>query len=245
MKNFLLEVAANSVASAIAAQAGGAQRVELVSALEVGGITPSRAVIALTREKLDIDVYPIIRPRGGDCVYTDIEFEVMRQDIETCRELGCNGVVIGALTPQGDVDIKRCQTMLADAAGDMGVTFHRAFDLARRPDKALGDIITLGCERILTSGGQANAMEGTMLIKQIIQQADERIVIMPGAGVTATNVAVLAKQTGAIEFHASAKQALQSRFECDGIAGMTAGEERTDVEEVKRLIAALRESHVS
>ena len=237
----LLEVAANSVASALAAQAGGAGRVELCSALELGGLTPSHATIAMARERLRIPLYVLIRPRPGDFLYDDEECEAMRRDVETCVALGCDGVVLGVLDADGDVDMERCYGLLA-AAGHLGVTFHRAFDLVRDPRRALDDAIALGCERVLTSGGQASALEGAPLIRELIAQAGGRIAIMPGAGVTAANLATLAAATGAREFHASAKRQLASgmRHRPPRLADMQGGELRSDEAQVRALVQALQ-----
>ena len=152
----ILEIAANSVASALAAQEGGAGRVELCTALELGGLTPSHAQIALARERLRIPLYVLIRPRAGDFLYGELECETMLRDVETCASLGCDGVVLGVLDAEGRVDTARCRPLIA-AAGKLGVTFHRAFDLSRDPAQALDEIVALGCERILTSGMQGSA----------------------------------------------------------------------------------------
>ncbi|MBD8873570.1 copper homeostasis protein CutC [Rhodanobacter sp. DHB23] len=237
----ILEVAANSVASALAAQEGGAGRVELCAALELGGLTPSHATIAMARERLRIPLYVLIRPRAGDFLYDDDECEAMRRDIETCVALGCDGVVLGALDADGDVDMGRCYGLVA-AAGRIGVTFHRAFDLARDPRRALDDVIALGCERLLTSGGQASAMDGAPLIRELIAQARGRIGIMPGAGVTDRNIAALAAATGAREIHASAKRQLPSRMRHRPplLTDMQGGELRSDVEQVRALVRAMQ-----
>lgn len=241
MSAALLEIAANSIASALAAQQGGADRVELCSALELGGLTPSHATIALTRERVRLPVYVLIRPRAGDFLYSELECETMRHDIEACRSLGCDGVVVGILDAHGDVDVARCRTLI-DAAGNMGVTFHRAFDVANDRERALEDIIALGCERVLTSGGQASAREGADSIRQLVARAGERIAIMAGAGIDARNIASLREAAGAHEFHASAKRALPSAMRHQGFAesGMSAGEIRSDVDEVRALVRALR-----
>ena len=175
----ILEIAANSVASALAAQEGGAGRVELCTALELGGLTPSHAQIALARERLRIPLYVLIRPRAGDFLYNALECEVMQRDIEACVALGCDGVVLGMLDAEGGVDMARCRALIA-AAGTLGVTFHRAFDLSRDPARALEDIIALGCERVLTSGAQASAVEGAALIRDLVAQAAGRLAVMPG-----------------------------------------------------------------
>jgi len=237
----LLEVAANSVASALAAQAGGAQRVELCTALELGGLTPSHAQIAQTRECLRIPLYVLVRPRAGDFLYSDEEFETMRRDVEACAALGCDGVVLGALDVHGDVDVARCSELVAAAQG-MGITFHRAIDVSRDPLQALEDAIALGCERVLSSGARPSAMEGAELLREMVSRAGERIVVMPGAGITAGNIARLRDLTGAREFHASAKFARPSAMlhAADPALDMIAGEIRTDADAVHRLVAALQ-----
>lgn len=239
-QGFLLEVAANSVASAMAAQEGGAGRVELCTALELGGLTPSMALIAMVRERLRIPLYVLIRARAGDFLYNDLECELMQRDIETCAALGCDGVVLGVLDADGAVDKARCSALI-QATGDMGVTFHRAFDMTRDPERALDDVIALGCERVLTSGAQASAMEGAPLIRQLIAQAAGRIAVMPGAGVTPQNIAALANATGANEFHASAKQQLPSgmRHQRPVLHDMEGGELRSDVRQIRELVDQL------
>ncbi|KRE99539.1 copper homeostasis protein CutC [Frateuria sp. Soil773] len=237
----ILEIAANSVASALAAQEGGAGRVELCTALELGGLTPSHAQIALARERLRIPLYVLIRPRAGDFLYDGLEREQMLRDVETCVALGCDGVVLGALDAEGNVDVPGCRALVA-AAGPLGVTFHRAFDLSRDPAQALEDLVALGCERVLTSGAQASAMEGAALIRDLVVQAHGRLAVMPGAGVAAQNVAALAVATGASEFHASAKRQWPSamRHRRGRLADMEAGELRSDVEQVRALADVLR-----
>jgi copper homeostasis protein len=236
----ILEIAANSVASALAAQQGGAGRVELCTALELGGLTPSHAQIALVRERLTIPLYVLIRPRAGDFLYSDLDCETMQRDIETCATLGCDGVVLGVLDADGRVDITRCRTLIA-AAGKLGVTFHRAFDLSRNPAQALEDIVALGCERILTSGTQTSAPEGAALIRELVVQAAERLAVMPGAGVTAQNIIALATTTGAHEFHASAKRQQPSGMQHRRplLGDMQGGELRSDAGQVRALVTAL------
>lgn len=236
----ILEIAANSVASALAAQEGGAGRVELCTALELGGLTPSHAQIALARERLRIPLYVLIRPRAGDFLYGELECETMLRDIETCASLGCDGVVLGMLDAEGRVDTARCRPLIV-AAGKLGVTFHRAFDLSRDPAQALEDIVTLGCERILTSGMQGSAADGNALIRELVEQAGDRIVVMPGAGITAQNIAALATATGAHEFHASAKHQLPSGMHHRRplLSDMEGGELCSDVEQIRALVTAL------
>jgi copper homeostasis protein len=236
----MLEIAANSVASALAAQEGGAGRVELCTGLELGGLTPSHAQIALARERLHIPLVVLIRPRAGDFLYSDLECETMQRDIETCVALGCDGVVLGVLDAGGNVDTARCRALIT-AATPLGVTFHRAFDLSCDLAQALEDIVALGCERILTSGAQASAVEGAALIRDLVVQAGGRLAVMPGAGITAQNVAALAAATGAREFHASAKQPRPSamRHRRALLADMQTGELRSDAAQVRALADAL------
>jgi len=198
--------------AALAAQGAGADRIEFCAGPEEGGLTPSAGLIRTAREKLQIPVYPIIRPREGDFLYSEEEFSVMLRDVELCRGLGCDGVVIGMLLADGRVDEVRCGR-LVETAYPMGVTFHRAFDRAADPFVALETIIRMGCERILTSGQRPVAMEGAELLRELVREADERIVIMPGSGVRASNIAELAAKTGAVEFHTTARVALPSRME--------------------------------
>jgi copper homeostasis protein len=236
----LLEVAAGSLDSALAAQAGGAGRVELCTGLELGGLTPSPALISIARDRLRIPLYVLIRPRAGDFVYSDSECEVMLGDIEHCVRAGCDGVVLGVLDAQGDLDRARCQALI-DAAGPLGVTLHRAFDLTRDPAAALEAAIALGCERLLTSGTQARAIDGAATIRALLAQAAGRIGVMPGAGVDSGNIAALAAATGAREFHASAKRVRPSGMRYPArLADMAAGEWRTDVAEVCAMVDALR-----
>ncbi|NIG53514.1 copper homeostasis protein CutC [Chitinophaga sp. Cy-1792] len=207
-----LEICAGSVASCIAAEQGGAHRIELCDNLLEGGTTPSYGTIALAREKVNIDIYPIIRPRGGDFLYSDLEFETMKRDVVMAKQLGCNGVVIGILTADGRVDKQRCK-LLVDLAWPMGVTFHRAFDMTDNPFEALEDIIAIGCERILTSGCRNTAVEGASLLKDLVIRANDRIAIMAGSGVRSTNIADLVKTTDVTEFHTSAKAYIDSKMQ--------------------------------
>lgn len=240
---YVLEIAANSLASALAAQEGGASRIELCSALELGGLTPSPGQVALVRDKLSIPVYVLIRPRAGDFAYAEEEHATMLADIAYCAAAGCDGVVVGALTADGDVDVTRCRELVS-AANGIDVTFHRAIDVCRDPATALEAIISLGCARVLSSGGAASAMEGSANLRRLIEQAAGRIEIMPGAGIGVGNIAALMAATGAREFHASAKRALppRMRFMPADALGMEGGETRSDAAEVRRIVEALREA---
>jgi copper homeostasis protein len=202
----ILEVCANSATSAVAAQQGGATRVELCENLAEGGTTPSYGQIILARKQLHIKLYVLIRPRRGDFLYSDLEFEVMQADIRTCIEAGCDGVVIGILKADGTVDKERCTELVRLARQwGLGVTFHRAFDMCADQFQALEDIIDMGCERILTSGGKSTAMEGATVIAHLVEKAAGRIAIMPGSGITENNVADLVHFTGVTEVHSSAR----------------------------------------
>lgn len=199
-----LEICANSVASALAAQSGGADRVELCDNMAEGGTTPSYAAIAKARDLLQISLYPIIRPRGGDFLYDELELELMGKDIELCKQLGCDGIVIGLLNRDGTVDKKRTR-WLVDLAWPLGVTFHRAFDRCADPLTALEDIVDTGCERILTSGQAPTAPQGAGLISGLVEKAGDRIAIMAGSGVRENNIAALVEATRAKEYHSTAK----------------------------------------
>lgn len=210
MNPFQFEVCANSAESCIAAQAGGTDRVELCAGIPEGGTTPSYGEIAMAREMLTTTkLHVIIRPRGGDFLYTALEQRIMLKDIETARQLGADGVVFGCLTPEGDVDIPLMKRLM-EAAQGMSVTFHRAFDVCRHPQDALETIIGLGCHRILTSGQQATAEQGIPLLKELQQQTAGRIILLAGCGVNETNIARIALETGIHEFHFSARRSIPS-----------------------------------
>jgi copper homeostasis protein len=209
---FKLEVIGFTIESCLIAQAAGAHRIELCDNPSEGGTTPSYGFIKTARENLSIELYPIIRPRGGDFLYSEIEFEVMKADIQICKNLGCDGVVIGMLNSDGTVDKQRCK-QLVDIAQPMGVSFHRAFDRTKDPFKALEDIISIGCERILTSGQKSVATDGVALLNELVKQANGRIIIMPGSGVRSDNIETLVKKTNATEFHTSARTYTDSKME--------------------------------
>ena len=199
-----IEVCCSSLDEAREAEAGGAIRIELCSAITCGGVTPSHGTIkSIVDANLNLDVNVLIRSREGGFCYTPSEVDTMCHDIEFCREVGVNGVVIGALTADGGIDIEACQKMIA-AAGDMSITFHRAFDICRYPYKALEEIILLGCNRLLTSGQQPSAEQGAEFIAELVEQAAGRIIIMPGAGINPKNIATIEQKTAATEFHSTA-----------------------------------------
>ena len=205
-----IEICANSVESAVKAQEGGAYRVELCAGIPEGGTTPSFGDIRMARQMLQqTKLHVIIRPRGGDFLYSQLEQEIMLHDIKVARQLGADGVVFGCLTAEGNVD-KPAMKKLMNAVGNMNVTFHRAFDMCRNPREALEDIIELGCSRILTSGLEANALKGIPTLKELVKQADGRIIIMPGCGINPSNIHQIAEETGAIEFHFSGRSSYES-----------------------------------
>jgi len=198
--SIVLEVCIDSVEAAIAAQQGGAHRVELCANLLEGGTTPSAGTIQLARRSVDIDVNVIIRPRGGDFCYTSVEFEVMKLDIETAKAAGANGVVIGILTEDGSVDRERTRE-LVELARPLSVTFHRAFDMARDPYEALETLIELGVDRVLTTGQESSVLEGLDVITDLVEKAGERIIIMPGGGITERNFKKIVESSGVVEVH--------------------------------------------
>lgn len=200
-----LEICCQDIESVIAAKEGGADRVELCSALETGGVTPS---IGLIREAVKIfgnGVFVLIRERSGNYVYTPKEIAVMREDIIAAKESGVSGVVIGALTDTNDIDVKSL-SILMEAAKGVEVTFHRAFDEVRNPCDALEAVIEAGCDRILTSGRESSAEKGINLLSEINRKAAGRIIILPGAGVTSLNCREILEKSGCREIHASAKE---------------------------------------
>ena len=234
-----LEIAANSLASALAAQEGGADRVELCENLGEGGCTPSYGTLAMARERLRVPLYVLIRPRAGDFLFDALERDTMLRDIEMCVRLGCDGVVIGALDADGDVDVAVCRDLVA-AAGTLGVTFHRAIDVARDPHAALDAAIELGCERVLTSGAHASAIDGAGGIASFVRRAEGRIGVMAGAGVTSGNVRELVRCTGVREVHASARVRRESAMHLQRVLpGLEAQWWQTDRETVRALRQSL------
>lgn len=199
-----LEVIGFDLRSCSIAQTCGADRIELCANPYDGGTTPSYGFIAAAREITGIQLFPIIRPRGGDFFYTETELGAMARDVEQCRELGCDGVVTGVLTRDGRVDVDACSELIAHA-GTMEVTFHRAFDRVADPLQALEDVIGLGCSRVLTSGLRPNVDLGMEMLRTLVASAGDRITIMPGSGVRANNVGRVAAFTGARAFHSSAR----------------------------------------
>ena len=245
---FKLEICVDSVQSAMDAQKAGASRVELCDNLIEGGTTPGYGTIASARNNLDIGLHVLIRPRAGDFLYSDIEFDIMRRDLKICKECGADGIVIGILKQDGTIDVKRTAE-LVELARPMSITFHRAFDMCINPFQGLEDIIASGADRVLTSGQKNGAEEGSVLIRDLVVQAANRIIIMPGSGINESNIERIAKITGAEEFHLSARKAIESlmTFRKGGITmGNAPGYNEfirkvTDPEKIKTIIGILRE----
>ena len=243
----VIEICANSVESCRQAEAGGAARVELCAGIPEGGTTPSWGEMTAARKAAGIKINAIIRPRGGDFLYSETEAEVMLADIEAARRAGVDGVVFGCLGRDGGIDTGLTEC-LKDAAAGLSTTFHRAFDVCRDPFGALEEIIGLGFDRILTSGQKNTAWEGRELIARLVDKAAGRIIIMPGSGVNQENIAELARTTGAAEFHMSARErvpsAMEYRNDMVSMGGTVTineySQEITSAEKVKRIINALR-----
>lgn len=207
----LLEIAVFDALSAVAASKAGADRIELCENAAEGGTTASHGTLKYVIENVPTTVFPIIRPRGGDFLYTDVEFEIMKSDIELCKELGYQGVVLGILQANGKVDVNRTKQLVA-LASPMQVTFHRAFDRTIDPLEALEAIIECGCSRILTSGLFPTVNDGKKLLKQLVKVADNRIIIMPGSGVRSANIKEIIDYTCATEIHSSARTFVSSNM---------------------------------
>jgi len=238
---YQLEICTNSIESAIAAEQGGADRIELCTNLAEGGTTPSYGQIKWCIENLQLEVWPLIRPRGGDFLYNDAEFESILYDISICKQIGCKGVVTGLLNTDGSIDKQRCAKIIA-AASPMPVAFHRAFDMSNDLSKSLETIIQLGFVRILTSGGKENAFAGANEIAKLVLQANGQIEIMPGAGITTDNLADIARITGARNFHTTAKSTMSSKMQFRNKTSKMGGKntnefsyEETDLNKVKVL----------
>ena len=208
---YKLEVCVDSLESAIAAQNGGADRIELCDNLYEGGTTPSAGMIEIARKYLDIKIQVIIRPRGGDFLYSDLEFEVMKRDIEIAKELKADGIVIGILNPDASIDIKRTKE-LVELSRPLSVTFHRAFDMTPDPFKALEDVIKTGADRLLTSGQLNEAPQGVKLIGDLVQLAGDKIIIMPGAGINKDNIKDMINITRAREYHLTGSVGVDSKM---------------------------------
>ena len=204
-----VEIAVHTIQSALAAQNGGADRVELFSNPLEGGVTPSEGMIGAVREKLTVDLHVMIRPRGGDFHYDEIEFKAMQKDTTVAKRLKANGVVFGLVNLDGTVDVERTR-QLTEISRPMSVTFHRAFDLCHTLPHALETVISIGVDRILTSGGEASALQGSDVIADLVRQAENRIVVMAGGGITPENAREIVQRTGIREIHAGLRSTVQS-----------------------------------
>jgi copper homeostasis protein len=209
---YCIEIATTDFVTTESAVKGGADRIELCSAIAEGGLTSSYGHIKKCRENFDLPILPIIRPRSGDFLYTEEEFDLMLTDVKLCKELGCNGVVTGFLLKDGSIDRKRIETVV-HLAYPLEVTFHRAFDRCKDPFVAVEALIEAGCKRILTSGQKLKAPDGLDLIRKLVVAARERIIIMPGSGLTPTNIQQVAEVTGAKEFHGALRNTCESKME--------------------------------
>jgi copper homeostasis protein len=220
-----IEIVVYNIESALRAQEGGADRIELCDNPGEGGTTPSYGTIEAVRQNVNLDVYVMIRPRGGDFYYTNYEFHSMKRDISQCQKISVDGVVFGILNPDGTLDKKRCKELI-DKARPLKVTCHRAFDMTRDPFEALEDCIEVGFDRILTSGQQALALKGADLIGELIKKANGRIAIMPGSGVNENTVQEILSKSNATEIHFSATSSRESGmiYRNPSIAGMGSDE---------------------
>lgn len=236
--SYKLEICAGTINSALIAEANGADRIELCDNLAEGGTTPSYGMIVRCKSQLKIPFFPIIRPRGGNFVYTNDEFQIMRQDVLCCREMGCEGIVIGMLNKDSTIDMERCAELIS-LSGEMEITFHRAFDRCTSLERSLEDLVELGCSRVLTSGGKEFAPDATEKLKSLVRQAGFRIQIMPGSGINHRNLQKIAAETGAYEFHTTAKKLME--YDKDPINGAPFRGIETDGEHVQRLKEILRQ----
>ena len=203
MGRYFREACCPSAEAAGIAAKNGASRVELCESLEIGGVTPSQKMMEqVLKENPGLCVNVLVRPRGGDFIFSEDEIQTMLKDIRLCKSLGVNGVVIGALRPDGGVDIA-CMRRLIEEARPLSITFHRAFDECSDVRDCLEDVIALGCDRLLTSGHEKNALEGRFTIAELVKQAAGRIIIMAGCGVRPSNINIIAESTKAEEYHSS------------------------------------------
>ena len=234
-----LEVCAFTIQSCLIAERAGAIRVELCDNPIEGGTTPSYGTIKTVREKINIKLYPIIRPRSGNYFYDEDEFEIIHKDILACKEIGCDGISIGVGTIDATIDMERMK-QIVEWAYPMGVTCNRVFDGTPDPFKALEELIDCGCERVLTSGQQTAAPDAADILAKLVQQAGDRIVVMPGAGVKSSNIAQLKAQCGAKEYHASARKPLPNPLTYINTLVSDYGQVYVaDEEEVKKMVALL------
>jgi copper homeostasis protein len=209
--NRLLEICIDSIESGIISERAGADRVELCDNLFEGGTTPGPGTLKIARKELKLGLNIMIRPRGGDFLYSDIEYDIIKEDIRIAKEEGADGLVFGILTPDGGIDISRTKE-LVELSSPLPVTFHRAFDMSVDPFKSLEDIISCGVKRILTAGHKNLAIHGIDLIRNLIEKAGNRIIIMPGSGINENNIAGIINETGAKELHLTGRKTITSKM---------------------------------
>jgi len=229
-RGYILEISVESVAAAMAAERGGAQRIEFCSNAREGGTTPSDELLRAVRERVRLPILSMVRPRAGDFVYSDAEFETMRRDIQAAKEFQMDGVVLGLLNADGCIDVER-SAQLVEHAKPLVVTFHRAFDECRDLQKSLEDVIKTGAARLLTSGGKRTAPEALGVLGELVRIAGERLIVMPGSGLHAGNIRDVVRKTGAREYHAGLSSVIASP--ADNLAAFE--------EEVGKLAATLRD----
>jgi copper homeostasis protein len=250
--NFKLEICVDNIESAIVAQESGADRIELCNNLTEGGTTPGYGTITSARNNLTIGLHVIIRPRGGDFLYTDTEYDIMRRDIEICGECDVDGIVLGILRSEGRVDIERTAKLI-ELASPMTATFHRAFDMSVDPMKSFEDVIATGAHRLLTSGLRNKASEGIELISRLVEKAGNRIIVMPGSGINEANIAEIAKKTRAKEYHLTGRKVIDSEMKfrredvsMSGMTGMTEYSRKVaDGEVIRNVIANLKKIKIN
>ena len=244
---FKLEICVDSAISALNAQSAGADRIELCDNLGEGGTTPGYGMIISARNNLSIGIHVLIRPRGGDFLYSDTEYDIMRRDIELCGENGIDGIVTGILLPDGTIDVERTARLI-EFAYPMTATFHRAFDMCADPVRGIEDVIATGASRLLTSGQQNKALDAVELIRQLVIQAGERLIVMPGGGIDETNAAQIITATKAKELHLTGRMEIDSEmiFRRQGISmGSLPGNPEfkrkiADPAKIKKIIESLK-----
>jgi len=212
MKKITLEICLESIDSVIASERGGAQRVELCANLLEGGTTPSAGTLRAARERSSIAINVMVRPRGGDFLYTETEFASMQHDVRMAKDLGADGIVLGLLRADGTVDVDRTR-QLVELAAPLPVTFHRAIDVSRDLLEALEAVVSTGAARVLTSGGQPSVADGAPMVAKMVEAAGDRIIVMPGCGITPDNVLSILETTGASEVHIALDEQVQSPME--------------------------------
>jgi copper homeostasis protein len=227
---FILEISVESIEAAAAAERGGASRIEFCSNARVGGTTPSRELLKAVRERVSVPIFSMVRPRGGDFSCSEAEFEVMRRGVDEAKECGMDGVVLGLLTADREIDVER-SAQLVELARPLPVTFHRAFDECRDLHRSLEDVIATGATRLLTSGGRPTAPEALGVLGELVRSAGKRMIVLPGSGIHAGNIREVVQETGAREFHAGLSSVVNS----------VAGDIGAFEAEVRRMAGALRD----